>query len=254
MLDEIGGVALIVIDPITAYLGTTDSHKNAEIRALLSPLSDLAAKYEAAVVCVSHFNKATGGEALMRVTGSLAFVAAARAAFVVAKDPDDDTRRLFLPLKNNLGNDQTGLAFTVQSAQIESPAGVIDTSCVAWQAESVTISADSAMSQPLDQEECGELDEAKEFLRGLLADGPVPSKQIRADADGGGHAWRTIQRAQKALGIVAVKEGLKGGWIWRLPRPSQPKTATQIDWQPSHFSGGVGGLRGDEPLQLEVEI
>ena len=70
-----------------------------------------------------------------------------------------------------------------------------------------------------------------------------------------------IQRAQKALGIVAVKEGLKGGWIWRLPRPSQPedrqetpKTATQIDWQPSHFSGGVGGLRGDEPLQLEVEI
>ena len=36
MLEEIDGAALIVIDPITAYLGETDSHKNAEIRARLS--------------------------------------------------------------------------------------------------------------------------------------------------------------------------------------------------------------------------
>ena len=42
MLDEIGGAALIVIDPITAYLGETDSHKNAEIRALLSPFRKLS--------------------------------------------------------------------------------------------------------------------------------------------------------------------------------------------------------------------
>ena len=261
MLDEIGGAALIVIDPITAYLGGADSHKNAEIRALLSPLSDLAGQHGAAVVCISHLNKNAGGEALLRVTGSLAFVAAARAAFVVVKDPDNDTRRLFLPLKNNIGNDTSGVAFTVQSAQIESPAGPIATSRVVWEGEAVTISADSAMSQPLDQEERGEADEAKEFLRGLLADGPVPSKQIRADAEGAGHAWRTVQRAQKALGIVALKKGMKEGWTWRLPRPSQPeecqetpKNSTQRDWRPSHSSGSVGGLRGDEPLQLEVEI
>ncbi len=127
MLDEIGGAALIVIDPITAYLGETDSHKNAEIRALLSPLSDLAAKHGAAVICVSQ-NKAAGGEALMRVTGSLAFVAAARAAFIVAKDTENDARRLFLPLKNNIGNDKTGLAFAIASAQVKSTAGLIETS------------------------------------------------------------------------------------------------------------------------------
>ncbi|MBA2352294.1 MAG: AAA family ATPase, partial [Burkholderiales bacterium] len=39
MLSEIGGVALIVIDPVSAYLGDTDSHKNADVRAILSPLS-----------------------------------------------------------------------------------------------------------------------------------------------------------------------------------------------------------------------
>jgi putative DNA primase/helicase len=42
-LAEIGNVALVVIDPITAYLGDTDSHKNADMRTLLATLSDLAA-------------------------------------------------------------------------------------------------------------------------------------------------------------------------------------------------------------------
>lgn len=249
-LEEIGGAALIVIDPITAYLGMVDSHKNAEVRALLSPLAELAAKHGAAVVCVSHFNKNSNGEALMRVTGSLAFVAAARAAFVVARDPENETRRLFLPLKNNIGNDQTGLAFSVEPVQVESLQGPIETSRVKWETTVVTTTAQEAM-QPLGtDEERSDLDDAKDFLRELLANGAVPSKQIKSDAEGAGHAWRTIQRAQKALGIVPVKEGMREGWIWRLDKPSHPeerqdtpKSANPGEWQPSHSSGEVGGLR-----------
>ncbi|TXT23311.1 MAG: hypothetical protein FD134_2216, partial [Gallionellaceae bacterium] len=169
MLDEIGGAALIVIDPITAYLGEADSHKNAEIRALLAPLSDLAAKHGAAVVCVSHLNKSAGGEALMRVTGSLAFVAAARAAFIVTKDPEDDARRLFLPLKNNIGNDQTGLAFAIQAAQVKSATGLIETSRIAWEPEAVTVTADEAVSTASNPEEHSDMQDAKIFLRDLLS-------------------------------------------------------------------------------------
>jgi putative DNA primase/helicase len=68
-----------------------------------------------------------------------------------------------------------------------------------------------------DPEERSALDDAKEFLSNLLADGPVSNKQIRGDAEGAGIAWRTIQRAQKALGIEAYKGGMKGGWLWKLP-------------------------------------
>ncbi len=214
MLSHIGEVALIVIDPITAYLGGTDSHKNADIRALLSPLGELAAKYGAAVVCVSHLNKGGTGEALMRVTGSLAFVAAARAAFLIARDKEDNHRRLFLPIKNNIGNDQSGLAFTVESHSLP---GNIETSRVSWEAEAVTITADEAMAPQGDPEELSALDDAKEFLSTLLADGPVSNKQIRGDAEGAGHSWQTIRRAQKALGIEAHKDGMKGPWLWCLP-------------------------------------
>ncbi len=223
MLEEIGGAALIVIDPITAYLGEADSHKNAEIRALLSPLSDLAAKHGTAVVCVSHLNKGGGSEALMRVTGSMAFVAAARAAFIVAKDQENETRRLFLPLKNNIGNDQTGLAFTLQSAQVESPAGLIDTSRVIWETNAVTVTADEAMIVQGDPEERSALEEAKDFLQGLLADGAIAAKRVYAEARGAGYAERTMRRAQKALGVEAFKDGLKAGWSWRLP----PKMAKE---------------------------
>ncbi|KKL07141.1 hypothetical protein LCGC14_2588990, partial [marine sediment metagenome] len=55
-IKKLGDVRLIVIDPITAYLDGTDSHKNADVRGLLAPLSELAAKHKVAVLAVSHLN------------------------------------------------------------------------------------------------------------------------------------------------------------------------------------------------------
>lgn len=228
MLADIGGAALIVIDPVTAYLGDADSHKNAEIRALLAPLSDLAAAHGAAIVAVSHLNKSSAaGGALMRVTGSLAFVAAARAAFVVAKDGEDDGRRLFLPLKNNIGTDQGGLAFAIESAAVASPAGRIETSRVCWEAAPVTCTADEAM-QPNEDGDGNTIGDAKGFLVDLLAEGPVPAKQVKAEATEAGLSWATVRRAQKALGIKAVKQGGfspnkrdPSRWVWILPTASK---------------------------------
>jgi hypothetical protein len=71
-----------------------------------------------AIVCVKHLNKgsAKGGnrEAMLRVTGSLGFVAAARAGYIIIRCHQD--RRLFLPMKTNNGrDDMPGLAFTIES-------------------------------------------------------------------------------------------------------------------------------------------
>jgi hypothetical protein len=182
---------------------------------------------------VSHLNKSGGGEALMRVTGSLAFVAAARAAFIVAKDQEDEARRLFLPLKNNIGNDQTGLAFKIETASVKSPAGMIETSRIAWEPDAVMVTADEAMTPQGDPEERSALEDAKDFLRGLLADGPVRAKIVKEDAAGAGHSVAAIRRAQKVLDIEARKEGgnFGGGrqqWIWALPPVEPLKMLTQI--------------------------
>jgi hypothetical protein len=107
-LEQLDDVLLVIIDPITSYLGKVDSHKNADIRSVLEPLGKMAAKRHVTVIANTHLSKAAGGSANSRVIGSIAFVNHARAAFIVTADPDDSTRRLFIPSKTNLGKPRHG--------------------------------------------------------------------------------------------------------------------------------------------------
>jgi putative DNA primase/helicase len=109
---EIGYIRLIIVDPISAYMGGSDGNGNVETREVLEPLAEMADRLRIAVVAVTHLNKggAGGQSALNRFAGSIAFVAAARAAFAVIEDSEDDERRLLLQAKNNLGAKCKGLA------------------------------------------------------------------------------------------------------------------------------------------------
>jgi len=115
---------LAVIDPPTSYLLDVDDHKNSELRRLLTPLQQFASQHEISVIFNTHLNKAVGRvDAATRVMGSVAWVAAVRAAHLFVKDPDDHQRRLFLPIKSNLGPERKGLAYrlvpTGELARIE---------------------------------------------------------------------------------------------------------------------------------------
>jgi putative DNA primase/helicase len=132
-------------------------------------------------------------------------------------DKENDKRRLFLPTKNNIGNDQTGLVFTVQSAQVENPAGLIETSRVMWGAEAVTVTADEAMSPQGKGVEHSALSEGVEFLQEVLKPGAALLKQARAKAEEAGYSWRTIRRAKDKLGIIPTKTRFDGNWERALP-------------------------------------
>ena len=231
---------LCIIDPLTAYLGPIDSHKNAEVRAALARLSGLAARHNVAVLCVTHLNKAATLPAMYRAMGSLAFVAAARAVWVVARDKDDPTgqRRLLLPLKNNIAVDQSGLAYALESA----PNG---SAVVAWDANPITVDANEALSADHNDDGASNaLDEAVDWLRGILAGGPVPAKDVKQRAQRDGIAPRTLDRAKARLGVRATREGFGGPWVWRLPEPhsapTSPKSATLENV--AHYDD-VGALR-----------
>lgn len=110
---------LVIIDPINACLSTSDvrpfnPNNVTQVRALLCRLETLAAKYRVAILCLTHFTKAKGGSPLSRVTGSFAFVAAARSVFTVVAKKDDPNQRVFAPAKNNLGRDVGALAFRIE--------------------------------------------------------------------------------------------------------------------------------------------
>jgi putative DNA primase/helicase len=200
-----------------AYLGKTDSHKSTDVRALLTPLIEFAARLNVAVVVVMHPNKSQGQSAMNRVNGSLDFVAAARTGYMVAKDPNNPDRRYFLPIKNNIGSDRIGYAFGINVVELSEG---IKASQVVWEPEPVTVSADEILNSQPNYGGRRELESAKRWLAEYLADGPKPTKEVEHDADGNGHSWATIRLAKQALGVAAVRKGgvaAKGQWVWMMP-------------------------------------
>jgi hypothetical protein len=91
-------------------------------------------------------------------------------------------------------------------------------SCVDWEREPVTITANEALAAEFGTANARPSEEAETFLRELLAEGPVPAKQVKADADSVGLSWATVRRAKDRLGIKPHKDGMDGGWLWSLPK------------------------------------
>lgn len=213
-------ICLVVIDPITAYLGGVDSHKNADVRALLGPLSELASRHGVAVVAVTHLNKGDG-KALYRQSGSIAFTAAARASYVVFKDKDDPDRRLFIPVKNNLGDDRTGFAYRVVEAENKAP-------CVEWEPDLVTIDDVDAEVNATQEASGSALAEATEFLFDTLKHESMPAKDVLRRARDAGHSEATIRRAKEKLQIISVKQPVSGCWHWGL-KDSLPSIGEHVE-------------------------
>jgi hypothetical protein len=228
-ITRIGDVRLVIIDPISSYMGKTDSHKNADVRATLHPVGDMAERLRVAVVSITHFSKGAGQSAITSFIGSIGFIATSRGGYIVTRDPesDDPARRLFVQAKNNLGPDKHGLSFRIEQRLLD---GDILASAIAWNDEQIGKSADDIL-RAASAARAGDAggpaspsrDQAEDFLRDLLASGPLAVKDIEAEAKNAGLSWRTLRRARQKLGVRAERraeagDGLAGAgrWYWTL--------------------------------------
>lgn len=210
-IEEHPETKLIIIDPISAYCDGADTNNNPQVRALLQPLSEFAAKHKVAVLCITHLNKGEQQNALNRLSGSIAFGAVARIVLLVAKDPKDESRRLVLQAKNNLGKDDLGLAYSIK-IQDEIP-------IVEWENEYITITAKSIFSAQTYVKNSEE-QEAIEWLKITLAPGKIESSIIQSMGNAEGFTIATLRRAKSKLHIASVKDGFgeDGKWFWELPK------------------------------------
>lgn len=210
------GARLLLVDPLMAFLsGDTNSHRDQDVRRALAPLAGLAEKTGAAVLVVRHLNKGAAANPLYRGGGSIGIIGAARMAFVVGKDPQDEDRRVLASTKNNLAPPPQSLMFGLTEAESGSVR-------VNWLGAS-EVSAKDILGTPQDQEHSDARSEAVEFLNDILYEGPIPAKQVVEEAGNAGIAEKTLRRAKKILDVMVYRENVtgekrgSGRWMWKLP-------------------------------------
>jgi hypothetical protein len=210
----IGGVSLLIIDPILSAV-SGDMHKANDVRRNLQAIVDFAVEFDCAVLGISHFAKATAGRnPTERVIGSQAFSALARMVLVTAKD-EETNNRVFTRAKSNNSLDGGGFSYSIEAIELSTGTATR----VVWGAaiEGTSREILSQIESDGSAEDRGALNVAKEFLIAELGDRAVPAKDLLSRAKDIRISEKTLRRAQKQLGVQARKEGYQGEWVWRFP-------------------------------------
>lgn len=242
-LETLGDCRLLIVDPIGDFLGgQIDSHRDNEVRAVLTPLTELARRHNVAILVVMHRRKSFGdGGADETVMGSRGFTGIARSVWHVTRDANDKKRRLFLPGKQNLAEETPGLAFRI----VDEPPRV------EWEREPVNMTADEGLEAERQASrpgpEADALEDAKAFLLATLSAGPRLAKDVRQEwVEAYCGSEKTLKRAKVTLGIVSYREKVPGPWWWKLPgkqegQDNKVEGQTQITWPswPSLEKNGV---------------
>jgi RecA-family ATPase len=205
-------IGIVIIDPLMGLVGDSrDTHKDQSMRQITTPLTKLAQEEKVTIILVRHLTKGGGNQAILRGGGSIAIAGSARVVMLIAKDPQDENKRVLAMVKNNLAPFQPSLSFHIVN-DVTNKAGRIE-----WLGES-QLSADDLLQVPIGEDKSA-IDQAKEFLNAELDDGAKSAKAILANARECGISEKTLERAKKELKIESKKSksALGSGWNWHLP-------------------------------------
>ena len=231
LIEDVGDVVLVIIDPVMSYIAGKDSNNDAEVRSALLQLNDAAERKNFAVLLVTHLNKSTGA-ALDRFMGSRAFTGLPRSAWISAVEEDDDGNEhcVFALAKTNVGpSNIPGWAYTIETLTLDSG---VKAQRIKFKDEPVHKRADELL-RPKSPEEQGELDNAIEFVTKFLGEQMKLANDLYAAAKEEGISKASINRARKALRVRYNKAngtGLSVVWLPRCDPPGDPnQRATDAD-------------------------
>ena len=226
-ITRIGGVALLIIDPIVSAVAG-DMHKANDVRRGLQALVDFGAEFDCAIIGISHFSKGSGGNnPTERVIGSQAFGALARVVIVCAKN-EDNTLRVMMRTKSNIGPDLGGFKYKLELLTLPATEtrAAIATVRITWDG-SIAGAARAVLKslEPAKEHEGGERGECMAAMRDLLT-GPdgrpieVDCREVQTKLEDAGYSEKRIRTAKERLGVTFRHEGFPKVTYWKL----QPTT------------------------------
>jgi hypothetical protein len=226
LVQKIGNVGLVTIDPITAYMGgKMDSYKATEVRSQLGPLKDFAERLNMR----SRRLPTHGARAIDHFIASQAFIAACRIGHLfVAEMAETGGERvptgrvLFTNVRNAAHPFMPTLVYRKEEFIISTEPRITAPRLI-WEGV-VDITAEASIAATTTKKQPEQL-KVQAFLRELLKDDKrVAKKEIEEAAEERGFSKKQVRTAGQKLGVRIFKEKGKidGGWLWQLPREDAP--------------------------------
>lgn len=195
---------LVIIDPIQRYIPEGKSMDKAnDVRGILSPIRDLAEKYNCTIIIIMHRNKGTKSPSMYRALGSIDFVGTARSMLTVE---GNNSKKYIHHTKSSMGINGKSIQYEITNDGIE----IID----------------AISSNELEENQDRKLDKAIEFLKNSLKNGYIASLELSYQAEEQEISKSTLKRAKKKLGIEVVQYDNK--WYTCLNKEEAEKLKKQL--------------------------
>lgn len=206
--------ALMVIDPLFAVLGLDKRGRcikasdDQGVRQLTGQFKVLAERVGTHIMLVRHLNKASGGAAIKRGSGSIAITGQARSVLLAAKDPNNHECGILAMTKTNLAAMPKSIRYRITSDGLSSRLDCLGP-CDA--------TADELLSPGTTADYFKRaVTTAEDFLEVALQDGGRTWEDLVAMAAKEGIAEITLRRAREEKDLE--KEFVaKHKCVWKLP-------------------------------------
>ena len=212
----LGDVGLIVVDPITNYLGKAGMNKEEDVRGVLMQLVDAARSLHLAVVTIGHLNRREKGtDPMHRIMGAAAFAGVARFVYLFGPDEEDaDQYAHVMVQRRGVGASALRYRTVAESKKWNGKtSGVIR---VLWRGKSQATA--ESIVDPVSPEKKSQIGEAAKALKVYLSDGPKPAKECMDHLKEKGFDVDDLNRSRVLKKASARSEKLEGNrfYSWFL--------------------------------------
>jgi putative DNA primase/helicase len=233
-LKEHPEVALVALDPISAFFGDVDPNKDKQIRPVMEGIADAMEGAKCAFIGIIHNNKRGDADSISKILGGSSVVGVARSVWGFSFDADDKELRHMLLVKGNLSEKRSGVSYKLVDTPVKLDGGEDDHQplCV-WQGETdddaddmLAKKRDRAKNPPQDSLS----DKAEKLVHEQLETGPKTAVFMYELGKKNGIKGKTLKRAHVAVGGLCTKSK---PYTWYLPDVSDNPDADVQPWRQS---------------------
>ena len=241
--------SLVIIDPLVAYIGVgVDINRANETRAVMAKLADIAERHSVAIMAVRHLTKGGALKAIYRGLGSIDITAACRSVIMAGCEPNNPQNRALVHIKSNLAPIGQSIGYELRDGSFY------------WTGKSDLTAARILAAEDSDDGKSAR-DEAVDFIKDELENGPVEAAQVWRDAREAGLAEATLKRAKAMLRVITRRHGeagKRGGgkFTWELPDDNlEYQNTVQKNDTVNNPSFNIDPLpTTDDPLNTTIEV